>query len=227
MVWNKKPNFTFLPQWLLCFSNTIYSIVYTCLTDGICHVDHTIKYRFYMDWKLAALKPDLTRVWSLCSLFWVIQLYVLATSPCWHRTSTLFPATRCVRCPHGTVWSVCVLGCFSCVRVFATPWTVVGQAPLPMGLSRQEYWSGLPCPPPQGASQPRDQTHDSCVSSTAGRFFTTEPPGKPVPLWRDHHLFNQTSTDGHLGCFQCFLFYKQWCNNLYDLFCKRLNVFVG
>lgn len=90
LVWNKKPNFTFLPQWLLCFPNAIYSIVYTCLTDRICHVDHTIKYRFYMDWKLAALKPDLTLVCSLCSLFWVIQLYVLATSPCWHRASTSF-----------------------------------------------------------------------------------------------------------------------------------------
>ena len=33
----------------------------------------------------------------------------------------------------------------SCVRLFATPWTVVFQAPLSMGFSRQEYWSGLPC----------------------------------------------------------------------------------
>ena len=30
----------------------------------------------------------------------------------------------------------------------ATPWTVALQAPLPMEFSRQEYWSGLPCPPP-------------------------------------------------------------------------------
>ena len=58
-----------------------------------------------------------------------------------------FQATRSVRCPHGTVWRVCMLGYFSCVRVFATPWTVVSQARLPMGFSRQEYWSGLPCPP--------------------------------------------------------------------------------
>ena len=31
---------------------------------------------------------------------------------------------------------------------FATPWTVAHQAPLSMGFPRQEYWSGLPCPPP-------------------------------------------------------------------------------
>ena len=31
--------------------------------------------------------------------------------------------------------------------LFATPWTVAHQAPLSVGFSRQEYWSGLPCPP--------------------------------------------------------------------------------
>ena len=34
----------------------------------------------------------------------------------------------------------------SCVRLFVTPWTVAYQAPLSMGFSRQEYWSGLPFP---------------------------------------------------------------------------------
>ena len=36
---------------------------------------------------------------------------------------------------------------FSHVRLFMTPWTVALQAPLSMGFSRQEYWSGLPFPP--------------------------------------------------------------------------------
>ena len=36
----------------------------------------------------------------------------------------------------------------SCVWFFATPWTIAYQAPLPMGFSRQEYWSGLPFPSP-------------------------------------------------------------------------------
>ena len=34
------------------------------------------------------------------------------------------------------------------VRFFATPWTITRQAPLSMGFSRQEHWSGLPCPSP-------------------------------------------------------------------------------
>ena len=38
---------------------------------------------------------------------------------------------------------------FSCVRLFVTLWTVACQAPLSMEFSRQEYWSGLPFPPPR------------------------------------------------------------------------------
>ena len=41
-----------------------------------------------------------------------------------------------------------VLSRVSCVQLFATLWTVTYQAPLSMGFSRQEYWSGWQCPPP-------------------------------------------------------------------------------
>ena len=41
-----------------------------------------------------------------------------------------------------------VLSHSSCVRLVATPWTVARQAPLSMGFSSQEYWSGLPFPSP-------------------------------------------------------------------------------
>ena len=40
------------------------------------------------------------------------------------------------------------------VQLFTTLWTVDHQAPLSMGLSRQEYWSGLPCPPPEDLPDP-------------------------------------------------------------------------
>ena len=46
------------------------------------------------------------------------------------------------------------LCCFSCVWLFATPWTVTHQAPLYMGFSRQEYWSELPFPSPGNLSDP-------------------------------------------------------------------------
>ena len=42
-------------------------------------------------------------------------------------------------------WDLSVLSHFSHVRLSATPWTVAHQAPLSMGFSSQEYWSGLPC----------------------------------------------------------------------------------
>ena len=38
--------------------------------------------------------------------------------------------------------------------LFVTPWTVARQAPLSMGLFRQEYWRGLPCPPPGDSPNP-------------------------------------------------------------------------
>ena len=44
--------------------------------------------------------------------------------------------------------SACMLNHFSHVQLFAALWTVARQAPLSLGLSRQEYWSGLPFPPP-------------------------------------------------------------------------------
>ena len=41
-----------------------------------------------------------------------------------------------------------VISCFSHVWLFATLWTIARQAPLSLRFSREEYWSGLPCPPP-------------------------------------------------------------------------------
>ena len=55
------------------------------------------------------------------------------------------------------------------IRFFVTSWIVACQTPLSMGLSKQEYYSGLPCPPPGESSQPRDWT---CISCTAGGFVT-------------------------------------------------------
>ena len=48
------------------------------------------------------------------------------------------------------------------------------QAPLSVGFSRQEYWNGLPFPPPGGLPDPGIELVSSAL---AGGFFTTEPPG--------------------------------------------------
>ena len=52
------------------------------------------------------------------------------------------------------VLDVDMLGGFSSVQLFVTLWTVARQAPLSMGFSRPEYWSGLPCPPPGDLPKP-------------------------------------------------------------------------
>ena len=62
------------------------------------------------------------------------------------------------------------------VQLFVTPWTVALQAPLSMGFSRQEYWSGLSFPSPGKSSQPRDQTLISYVACSGSVFFTTSAP---------------------------------------------------
>ena len=46
----------------------------------------------------------------------------------------------------------------SYVQFFATPWTIACQAPMSLGFPRQEYWSGLPCPPPGGLPDPEIKT---------------------------------------------------------------------
>ena len=69
---------------------------------------------------------------------------------------------------------------------FATPWTVIHQAPLSMGFPKQECQSGLSFPSPGDLPDPRDQT---CVSCIAGEFFTTEPPRKPLNLHMGNFLF--------------------------------------
>ena len=65
-----------------------------------------------------------------------------------------------------------MLSCFSSMWLSATPWSVAHQAPLYMGFSRQEYWSGLPCPFPENLKEMATQS-----SILAWRIPWTEEPG--------------------------------------------------
>ena len=66
---------------------------------------------------------------------------------------------------------------FSRVQLFATPWTVACQAPLTMGFSMQEYWSGLPFPSLGNLPDPRIELMSPAL---AGGFFTAEPMEEPI-----------------------------------------------
>ena len=84
----------------------------------------------------------------------------------------------------------------SCLT-FATLCTVA-QAPLSMGFSRQEYWTGLPCPPPRQYSQPRDQIHILYVSCVARQvLYHYCPLGKPIYIYikKVFYFFPQLKPD--------------------------------
>ena len=72
-----------------------------------------------------------------------------------------------------------VVSSLSVFNSFVTPWTIAHQDPLAMEFSRQEYWNGLPFlstgDPPNPGIEPMSPAEISCI---AGRFFTSEPPGK-------------------------------------------------
>ena len=71
-----------------------------------------------------------------------------------------------------------MLSCFSCVQLFATLWTVAHQAPLSMGFSRQEYWSGLPCPSPEDLPDLGTELASAASPALQEDSLPTEPPGK-------------------------------------------------
>ena len=66
-----------------------------------------------------------------------------------------------------------MLSCFSRVQLFASLWTVAHQAPLSVKFSRQEYWSGLPCPPPGDLPDPGMEPKSLMSPALLGEFFTT------------------------------------------------------
>ena len=116
----------------------------------------------------------------------------MARSPCHHSTSFVRPA------PPSVLTSACgrdsslalsrrdltpgsLQGCVVCsslshVRLFLTPWTVAHQAPLFMGFLRQEYWSGLPCPPPEDLLYSGIKPWSPALQANS---LPSELPGKP------------------------------------------------
>ena len=76
-------------------------------------------------------------------------------------------------------YEVYVLSHFSRVQLFATLWTAAHQAPLPMGVSRQESWSGLPFPSPGHLPNPGTEPVSPAPSALAGEFFTAESLERP------------------------------------------------
>ena len=65
----------------------------------------------------------------------------------------------------------------SCVRLFVTPWSAAYQVPPSMGFSRQEYWSGLPCPSPGDFPNPGIEPGSLALQADS---LPSEPPGNQL-----------------------------------------------
>ena len=100
--------------------------------------------------------------------------------------------------------------CFSCVWLFVTPWTAAREAPPSLGFSRQEYWSGLPCPPPgdllnlgiklrsptlQAANQIKESLKSERVAPESSRLTYTF--WDSIGMWK---ILKEMGISDHLTC---------------------------
>ena len=118
---------------------------------------------------------------------------------------------------------------------FVTPWTVACQSPLSMGFSGQEYWSGLPCPPPRDLPELRIVSYVSCIGRRLACSLHLAPPGKPVCVYtHTHHIYTyiqhiflsvlmDTWVALYLGCFKwccfehgCAYTFLNWCPHFFS-----------
>ena len=109
--------------------------------------------------------------------------------PCLEISSKFFPVIT-AQPPYQ--WITCISRAvqivFACMCLVmsdsATPWTAACQAPVSMEFSRQEYWSGLPFPPPGDLPNPGIEPVSPTSPALAGRVFTTESLGKSATRHR-------------------------------------------
>ena len=110
----------------------------------------------------------------------------------------------------------CMLSCFSRVGLFMTLWTVTLQAPLSTGFSREEYQSGLPCPPPGNLPDPGIEPSVLMSPKLVGGFFPTSTTWEALSLitqWSLWHLLSPPSWDASL------------LPVLFPVFCEFLSLF--
>ena len=112
-----------------------------------------------------SFKWNSTKPYNICErnnkiycLLWLVSLSII-----WYHTWY-------------TLWKKVKMKSFSHVWLFATLWTVTCQAPLSMGFSRQEYWSGLPFPSPEELPNPGIEPRSPTLQADA---LPSEPLGKP------------------------------------------------
>ena len=89
-----------------------------------------------------------------------------------------------------------LLSCFTHVWLAETPWTVACQAPLSVGFSRQEYWSGLSCPPPGALPSQESNQHLLCLLHR--QSFSRSLPSVSVSFFLYLYIYTHTHTHTHI-----------------------------
>ena len=92
------------------------------------------------------------------------------------------------------IWPIqhaCMLSCFSHIRLFGTLWTITCQPALSLELSKQEYWSGLPCPPSGILPDPGIRKFCLLSPALAGGLFTTSATWEAPNLSKSFFFFNE------------------------------------
>ena len=141
---------------------------------------------------------------------WEIVKNVDILEPQLIRNSGVGPRNACFNKPVyqslGNAGINCLLSCFSCLGLFAALWTVAHQAPLCMGFSRQEYWSGLSCPPPGDLPNPGIELPSLMPPALAGRFFTTS-----TTVFSSYYCWNYSCAALWFNELECLLVYTETC----------------
>ena len=114
-----------------------------------------------------------------------------------------------------------MLSCFSYVQLFVTLWTIAQQDPLSKGFSRQEYWSGFPCPPPGDFPDPGIQPVSLASPALAGGFFITSTTWEAqflmyiqvIQFYIYIYIYTHTHTHTHILFFNI-LFYCDLSQNV-------------
>ena len=93
----------------------------------------------------------------------------------------------------------CVLSHFSCVRFFATLCTIATRLHCPWGFSRQEYWSGLPGPPPGDFSLPGIEPLSLVYSALTAGFFTASATWESLTIPQESVFTGGGAPEGQIN----------------------------
>ena len=127
---------------------------------------YIIRISYTMHYRLLIRRSLKTHGCEFLFSFLVQQCFILRMF--WTVFSKPYRSLRFILC----VWHVACVFCHSIVSdSFTTPWTVACQASLFMGFSRQEYWSGLPFPPPGHFPNPGIELMSPASPALAGGFL--------------------------------------------------------